>query len=61
MGENRKRGLFCKEDGQTYITQGKNTSRKCFLVMYLDTLPDDLAANLKKGNYKTADAKENLY
>ena len=58
MGENGKKRDFldysAKEDGQTYITQGKNATRKSCLVIYLDTLPDDLAANLKKGNYKSS-------
>ena len=63
MGENGKKRDFldysAMEDGQTYITQGKNATRKSFLVIYPDTLPDDLAAHLKKGNYKTSHAKEN--
>ena len=52
MGKNaEKRDFLHTSSNATYITQGTNNIRRSFIAIFLDRLPPQLEAELKKGTY----------
>ena len=52
MGKNgEKRNLLLTTSNATFITQGINNIRRSCTVIFLDKLPTQLAAELKRGMY----------
>ena len=49
MGKAEKRDFLNTQSEDSYITQGVNNIRRSCTVIYLDTLPEELTAELKKG------------
>ena len=51
MGKTEKRDFLATLSKDTYITQGVNNIRRSCMVIYLDMLPEELAAELIKRRY----------
>ena len=52
MGKNaEKRDFLHTSSNATYITQGTNNTRRSCVAIFLDKLPPQLKAELKKGTY----------
>ena len=49
MGKAEKRDFLNTSSKDMYITQGVNNIRRSCTVIYLDTLPEELTAELKEG------------